>query len=128
MGPHIHALSSHIYIYIYMQGIACTFAAYHAVKRQANSLNLLHGTNSLKQSELLQLQEVFLETFWVESLDVGLQCRHIRLTPLAIMPPFAGNIQSVADASIMVPNWVESSVAFLTAGNIQSVADASIIT
>ena len=54
--------------------IACTFAGYHAVKRNSKFLQISSTTLTLDQR--FACHKLFAEAFWAEAIDNGFRCRH----------------------------------------------------
>ena len=52
--------------------VACSFAGYHAVKRQALELNFTHS--HLDPTQVARCHRVFLDAFCVAALDCALPC------------------------------------------------------
>ena len=65
--------------------MSCTFAGYHAARRLISKKINLHPnfewTFSLEQEQFsiaLEVRQAFCESFWADSVDVGLKCIHFR--------------------------------------------------
>ena len=61
--------------------VACTFSAYHAVKRSLLIRSLVHETPTLEPELMLSIQGLFAAAFHAEALEVGLAPIRFRPTP-----------------------------------------------
>ena len=76
--------------------VACTFSAYHAVKR-SNIVRNLPEQESLQDTQTLSVYSLFADTFWVEANEVGLRCLRLNSNSISL-PNLSINLARSSDS------------------------------